>query len=184
MIHKAASVARICMQVLRLEQYLQWTTLRFVSWWRHQMETFSALLAICAGNSPVSGEFPAQRPVTQTFDVFYGLCPIKGLSKQWWGWWFGTPSRPFWRHCIVKIPILYNLAASKVYYIPQTSHKRTPHMGYQIICQSKGTKSLVWVNFIHDITFWFSILWHVYFVSFCLYTNVESGVPTVRFAGQ
>ena len=35
------------------------------------METFSALLAICAGNSPVSGEFPAQRPVTRSFDVFY-----------------------------------------------------------------------------------------------------------------
>ena len=40
-----------------------------VSWWPHQMDTFSALLAICAGNSPVSGEFPAQRPVTQSFDV-------------------------------------------------------------------------------------------------------------------
>ena len=37
------------------------------TWWRHQMETFSALLAICAGNSPVTGEFPAQRPVTQSF---------------------------------------------------------------------------------------------------------------------
>ena len=33
------------------------------TWWRHQMEAFSALLAICVGNSPVSGEFPAQRPV-------------------------------------------------------------------------------------------------------------------------
>ena len=31
---------------------------RFHPWWRHQMETFSALLAICAGNSPVPGEFP------------------------------------------------------------------------------------------------------------------------------
>ena len=41
------------------------------AWWRHQMETFSALLAICAGNSPVSGEFLAQRPVTQSFDVFF-----------------------------------------------------------------------------------------------------------------
>ena len=39
------------------------------SWWRHQMETFSALLAICAGNSPVPGEFPAQRPVTRNFHV-------------------------------------------------------------------------------------------------------------------
>ena len=37
--------------------------------WRHQMETFSALLAICAGNSPVPGEFLAQRPVTRSFDV-------------------------------------------------------------------------------------------------------------------
>ena len=32
----------------------------YATWWRHQMETFSALLAICAGNSPVPGEFPAQ----------------------------------------------------------------------------------------------------------------------------
>ena len=40
-------------------------------WWRHQMETFSALLAICAGNSPVTGEFPAQRPVTRSFDVLF-----------------------------------------------------------------------------------------------------------------
>ena len=39
-------------------------------WWRHQMELFSALLAICAGNSPVHDEFPAQRPVTRGFDVF------------------------------------------------------------------------------------------------------------------
>ena len=43
------------------------------AWWRNQMETFSALLAICAGNSPVPGEFPAQRPVTQKFDVLFDL---------------------------------------------------------------------------------------------------------------
>ena len=35
------------------------------------METFSALLAICTGNSPVTGEFPAQRPVTRSFDVIF-----------------------------------------------------------------------------------------------------------------
>ena len=70
-----------------------------VTWWRHQMETFSVLLAICAGNSPVTGEFPAQRPVTRSFDVFFDLRPNKRLSKQWWGWWFETPSRPLWRHC-------------------------------------------------------------------------------------
>ena len=43
------------------------------SWWRHQMETFSALLALFAENSLVTGEFPAQRPVTQSFDVFFDL---------------------------------------------------------------------------------------------------------------
>ena len=52
------------------------------SWWRHQMETFSALLAICAGNSPVTGEFHAQRPVTRSFDVFFDLRPDEWLSKQ------------------------------------------------------------------------------------------------------
>ena len=69
-----------------------------VSWWRHQMETFSALLAICAGNSPVPGEFLAQRPVTRSFDVYFDLRPNKRLSKQWWGWWFETQSWPLWRH--------------------------------------------------------------------------------------
>ena len=47
------------------------------------METFSALLAICAGNSPVPGEFLAQRPVTRSFDVFFDLRLTKQLSKQW-----------------------------------------------------------------------------------------------------
>ena len=42
------------------------------------METFSALQAICAGNSPATGEFPTQRPVTQSFDVFFDLRLING----------------------------------------------------------------------------------------------------------
>ena len=46
------------------------------------METFSALLAVYAGNSPVTGEFPAQRPVTRSFDVFFDLRLNKRLSKQ------------------------------------------------------------------------------------------------------
>ena len=62
------------------------------TWWRHQMETFSALLALCEGNSPGTGEFPSQRPVTRRFDVFFALCLNKRLSKQ---------SRRRWlrRHC-------------------------------------------------------------------------------------
>ena len=71
------------------------------SWWRHQMETCSALLAICAGNSPVPGESAAQRPVTRSFEVFFDLRMNKRLSKQSWGWWFETPSWSLWRHCNV-----------------------------------------------------------------------------------
>ena len=56
--------------------------------WRHQMETFSALLALCAGNPPVIGGFPAQRPVTRGFDVFFGL------RMSW-------ISRSLWRYCNV-----------------------------------------------------------------------------------
>ena len=73
-----------------------WGTLK--SWWRHQMETFSALLALCVGNSPVTGEYPSRRPVTRSFDVFFDLCLNKRWSKQSWGWWFEAPSRSLWRH--------------------------------------------------------------------------------------
>ena len=48
-------------------------------WWRHQMETFSALLALCAWNSLVTGEFPSQRPVTQSFD----FCLIYAWTNGW-----------------------------------------------------------------------------------------------------
>ena len=71
------------------------------SWWRHQRETFSALQAFCAGKSPVTGEFPVQRPVTRSFGAFFYLCLNKWLSKQWGRRWFETASRSLWRHCNV-----------------------------------------------------------------------------------
>ena len=43
------------------------------TWWRHQMEPFSALLAFCVGNSPVTCGFSSQRPVTWSFCVFSDL---------------------------------------------------------------------------------------------------------------
>ena len=81
------------------------------SWWRHQVDTFSALLAICAGNSPVTGEFPSQRLVTRSFDVFFDLRLNERLRKYSWGWWFETPSRPLWRHFNVNHPTLLPLMA-------------------------------------------------------------------------
>ena len=72
----------------------------------YQIVTFSALLAICAGNSPVSSEFPVQRPVTQSFDVFFDLRLNKRFSKESWGWLFETLSCPSWRPCNVLIKTL------------------------------------------------------------------------------
>ena len=72
-------------------------------WWHHQMytqmEIFSALLAFCEGNPPVTGGYLSQRPVTRSFDVFFDLRLNKRLSKQSRRWWFGTPSRSLERHC-------------------------------------------------------------------------------------
>ena len=79
------------------------------------METFSAILAICAGNSSASGEFPAQRPVTRSFDVFFDLRMNERLSKHSWGWWLDTPSRPIWRQ-------------GNVYLICVTKKKRYVHL--------------------------------------------------------
>ena len=76
----------------------------FLSWWRHQVEKISALLALRAGNSQVTGEFPSQRPVTRSFDVFFGLSLNKRLSKQWCGWWFEMRSCSSWRHRNVIFP--------------------------------------------------------------------------------
>ena len=57
-----------------------------IAWWRHQIGTFSALLALCKGNPPV----PSQRPVTRSSDFF---------SKQSRRRWFETPSRSSGPHC-------------------------------------------------------------------------------------
>ena len=71
---------------------------RLKSWWRHQMETFSALLALFERNPQVTGGFYSQRSVTRSFDVFFELRMNKRLSKQPRHRWFETPSRSLWRH--------------------------------------------------------------------------------------
>ena len=71
------------------------------------MKTFSALLALCEGNSPVIGEFPSQRPVTRSFDIFFDLCLNQKFSKQRRRPWFWTRSRSLWRHCNESCPSLW-----------------------------------------------------------------------------
>ena len=78
-----------------------------LSWWRHQMEIFSALLALCARNSSVTDEVPSQRPVTCSFGIFFDLRLNKCLNIQTRRWWFETPSRPLWSHCNVHVVLFY-----------------------------------------------------------------------------
>ena len=128
-----------CNKYYKYHIHFQWT------WWRHQMETFSALLAICAGNSPVPGEFPAQRPVTRSFDVFFDLRLNKRLSKQSWSWWFETLPRPLWRHsneiamrCMCHSPILIQEMA--------WCHQATSHYRIQWCRTTHGLTKGQWVK--------------------------------------
>ena len=73
----------------------------FQSWWCHQMETFSASLALCEGNSLVTDKLPSQRLVMQSFNVFFDLCLHKRLCKQSRCRWFEMPLSSLWRHCNV-----------------------------------------------------------------------------------
>ena len=71
-----------------------WSQLKIYVWWRHQMEAFSALLAL----SLVTGVFPSQRPVTRSFGVFFDLRLNKRLNKKSRCRWFEMPSLSLWRN--------------------------------------------------------------------------------------
>ena len=71
-----------------------------------------ALLALCAGNSPVTGEFSTQRPVTRSFDVFFDLRLSKRLCKQSRRRRFETSSHPLWRHCNELMYLSRNISKS------------------------------------------------------------------------
>ena len=78
----------ICVRILEFKYYDD------VIKWKH----FRVTGSLC-GKFTVPGDFPAQRPVTRSFDVFFDLRPNKRLNKQPWGWWFETPSWSLWRQC-------------------------------------------------------------------------------------
>ena len=156
------------------------------AWWRHQMETFSVLLTICAGNSPVPDEFPTQRPVTRSFDVFFDLRPNKRLSKQSWGWWFDTPSRPLWRHRngLLTSPI-YHVTVIRKWLI----FRMAPFWGQKSFTSYKKNHGLVSVSnktSYHKI--WWSleaarlVVWII--ASLWNFTLLPKGLTNFRAIGQ
>ena len=74
------------------------------------------------------GEFPTQRPVTRSFDVFFDIRLNKRLSKQPWGWWFETLSWSLWYHCNVLMHWRYcSLALSHWYKYLSTRSTKCCH---------------------------------------------------------
>ena len=83
-VEKSANLYKIPFRsIIHQEVYRTVTIWHYLNpWWRDQMKTFSAILALCAGNSPVPGECLSQRPIRWAFDVFSDLRLNKPLSKQ------------------------------------------------------------------------------------------------------
>ena len=98
------------------------------TWRRYQMEIFSALLALCEGNSPNTGEFPSQKPVTWIFDVFSDLRLNIRLSTQSRRRWFQTPLRPFYVGVMRFNEVYFN----EVYFIKEYFDGLAQHCGNSI----------------------------------------------------
>ena len=68
------------------------------------------------------GEFPTQRPVTRSFDVFFDLRLNIRVSKQSWGWCFETPSWSLWRQCnAFEVPVVCQRPLWDYYTAPMAS---------------------------------------------------------------
>ena len=143
-----------------------------VTWWRHLMVLFSALLALCEGNSPVTVEFPSQKPVRRSFDIFFDLCLSKRLSKQSWGWWFGTPLGSSWRHCNDLSELLY--ITPHVY----TNLTNVSHTNNIVTagCHFKYLGAILWYSIFHLYGNW--LIEHLYFVIYYRTRDLISNAST------
>ena len=121
-----------------------------LTWWCHHMETFPALLAICAGNYPVPGEFLAQRPVMRSFDVFFDLHLNKRLSKQSWSWWFEMLLCPLWCHCNANMEG-YMTWISKCGRIHRLTNTKDGLLYKSALNCTEGSKAKLWCYLINTL---------------------------------
>ena len=116
------------------------------------METFSALLALCAGNSLVTGEFPAQRPVTQSLDGFIDLRPNKRLSEA-------GDLRRHRAYCDVTVMKIQYIA--RVIWCIQAKRECYANCPlFVVFCYNfdMGPYLLTWINFNTDLDKWLHLL--------------------------
>ena len=141
---------------------VRWCNL--VAWWRLQTETFSALLNFCAGNSPVTGELPSQRPVTRSFHVFFDLHPSKRLTKQSWDWLFETLFELSQCYIVITVKSLtfhtryhisQTISSDQVKYISQEHgvmiNGEKPNLRYLVRLYGKWPLSFMWKHSWPDI---------------------------------
>ena len=126
---------------------------RHLTWWRHQMETFSALLALCEGNSPMTGEFPWQRPVTRGFDI--------SLIHAWTNNWVNTRDAGHLRrhraHYDITVIYLQITCSDSTY--RDSTRVVIPAMTTRVTCRILGVnctchydhKSTNYFNIMHEI---------------------------------
>ena len=143
-----------------------------ISWWRHQIKTFSALLAFCAENSPVPGEFSAQRPVTRSFDVFFHLHLNKPLSKQSQGWWFAMTSGSLWRQCNDGV-MCASLAAYRVCCLHCCLHY--PFVLFSGMSARHVCKAVVRLNIIGNHS-----PIRLFYVNYCVFKSVSKYLPWLQ----
>ena len=118
--------------------------------------TFSALLAFCAGNSPVTGDFPSQRSVTWSFDVFFDPRLNKRLGEQSGRRWFETPSRSLWvtvmiNHLVfprMSTPNHYGLFSALLALLwgKRNGHRWIPFTKYQWYGSLMSPSMLAWTT--------------------------------------
>ena len=154
---------------------MAWFTDEYMSWWRHQMETFSTLLALCVGNSPVTGEFPSQRPGTWSFDVFFDLRLNKWLSKPSWGWWFEMPWHSLLWHCNASLSLNKLMIAQTLFHWIYAADRaydiiRSTHMKLYNLC---------WVMWIFEYMLMSKLLY--IFVHKCKFSNAFSWMTIFEF---
>ena len=104
--------------------------------WKHFLRYWPLVRGI-----PVTGEFPSQRPMARSFDIFFDLRLSKRLSKQSGRRWFKTPSRPLWRHCNVEceISVPYNhgpLTSSERLWVANAPGRRERFLRHRVVSDS------------------------------------------------
>ena len=121
------------------------------TWWRHQMAIFSALLAFVRGihQSPVNSPHKGQWSGALMFSLIFAWTN-DWLGKQWWGWWFETPSYSLWRHCNYLFITLLNPGDS--YMSQWTAIIGSPNTGSSLQMALGHLQPPCWFDRNHSVT--------------------------------